>query len=88
MYFGWDTYMALTGKVGGSTRALWDKLSFQTAETATQTKKAAEGFAKDAGTAVSTLSRSKYNKPRSGSSEFFWVSFSDLYFQSHRMGYL
>lgn len=37
MYFGWNTYMALTGKVGGSLQFLWDKLAFHGTSVVTST---------------------------------------------------
>lgn len=35
MYFGWGTYMAMTGKVGSSLQFLWDKLAFRGTSTVT-----------------------------------------------------
>ena len=53
MYFGWDTYLALTDKLVGSLGFLWSKLAFQTANTAAQV---ANSVTKETEKAASTLS--------------------------------
>jgi hypothetical protein len=52
MYFGWGTYMALTGKVGNSLQFLWDKLAFRGTSAVTN----AVGKVVETGSKANTLS--------------------------------